>query len=514
MANKVYQHPPPEEYSPQGRLLEVEIPSSPATELNIMTQGDLDRLWKTCSFPLGVWMRLPRKGETILSAGAGDVAFYEASFATGLRVRDQSRDGSTSRRDRERIFSGGPPTMPRDGRRDFSSSWEMTMSSIRAFLARKGLYEFRGKQCNKVPVLSEIEGERFHWVFEKIGEGGRFKIPVVLDSRTFHKYFASSRVEMSSSRGSTAEGEIRVEAEDDIRGGAVAFVGDASESSHSKDVSSPAVPSRAMPKRIKLSLLAKAMAEKITSSSKGVVISEVSKIPSKKRALDEGSKGKQIAPLPEAKKNKTEGGAHVIPARPLIPKEGSSTKSILGEALGPHAFVMASAATAEKILAKVILPANKEKVEKFTFDQGVILDSSLAFCSRNFAESVNNHCALAESFELKMVRAQNRAIKLEGALAKVNTREAKASKEVKARDKKVTRLQLQVAELEKTQNLTKGRIIAAFKESEDFQEAVVGLASSYFSDGFYFCKKQLAHQYPKLGIDFEDIEMDHNSSPK
>ncbi|GFZ02200.1 hypothetical protein Acr_15g0008090, partial [Actinidia rufa] len=53
------------------------------------------------------------------------------------------------------------------------------------------------------------------------------------------------------------------------------------------------------------------------------------------------------------------------------------------------------------------------------------------------------------------------------------------------------------------------RIIAAFKESDDFLEAVRGSASSYFSDGFDFCKRQLAHQYPDLGVDLEDVEMDH-----
>ncbi|GFZ12476.1 tetratricopeptide repeat (TPR)-like superfamily protein [Actinidia rufa] len=123
----------------------------------------------------------------------------------------------------------------------------------------------------------------------------------------------------------------------------------------------------------------------------------------------------------------------------------------------------------------------REKVDKLTFDQvvtkfihalgqGVILGSSLAVRSRDFAESALNQKAVAESAEMEMVRAQNRAIELEGALAE---------------------------------------IIAAFKESDDFLEAVRGSASSYFGDGFDFCKRQLAHQYPDLGVDLEDVEMDH-----
>ena len=58
----------------------------------------------------------------------------------------------------------------------------------------------------------------------------------------------------------------------------------------------------------------------------------------------------------------------MVPVRLPIPREGSAAKSVPSEALGPHTSVMTSAATAEKILAGVILPANKEKVEKLTFD--------------------------------------------------------------------------------------------------------------------------------------------------
>ena len=51
---------------------------------------------------------------------------------------------------------------------------------------------------------------------------------------------------------------------------------------------------------------------------------------------------------------------------PLAPREGTSTKP--GDALGTRASVMASASVVEKILAEVILPADKEKVEKLSLD--------------------------------------------------------------------------------------------------------------------------------------------------
>ena len=49
-----------------------------------MTLEELNSLRETYSFPLEVRVRLPKEGETIVSARPGEVAFYEAAFSTGL----------------------------------------------------------------------------------------------------------------------------------------------------------------------------------------------------------------------------------------------------------------------------------------------------------------------------------------------------------------------------------------------------------------------------------------------
>ncbi|GFY80874.1 hypothetical protein Acr_01g0006830 [Actinidia rufa] len=472
MADEVNQHPLPlEESSSQERLHEIEVPSSSAT--------DLDRPRETCSFPLGIWMRIPGNGKTVLFASDGKGLGSESGW-----LYFKARPGKN-------ILKGPPNNVKGWKKRFFFISrddWEFHLS-----IPHKGgvvrvpmSWGTPGKRCNKVPALSETEDEIFHRVFEKIGEGGHFKIPVVLDSRTFHKYFA----EMSSSGGnSTAEGDIGGKAEGDIGGRAVASAGNTRIIGKEMTRILPHVPdltllrwlggkvrdpslgpapnnsSSSFDFRIKLSHLTKVVAEKnATSSSKGVMIFEASETASKKRALDDGSKGKQVAPLSEAKKIKACSGTHMVLAWPPIPGEGSATKSVPGEAIGPHASVMSSTATAEKLLVRVILPTDKEKVEKFTFDQG--------------------------------------------ALTKVSAKGKKDAEEVEAKNKEVERLEARVTKLEKSQNLAKGRIIAAFKESDDFQEAVIGSVSSYFGDGFNFCKRQLAHHYPNLSIDLEDIEMD------
>ncbi|GFY88644.1 hypothetical protein Acr_06g0005840 [Actinidia rufa] len=224
-----------------------------------------------------------------------------------------------------------------------------------------------------------------------------------------------------------------------------------------------------MSKRLKLSDLTKVVAQKAaTSASKGVVISKGSETTSGKRALDDGSKGKQVAQPPESKKAKIDTGASGAPARPPIASgEGSSIRWTLGEALGPQASVMPSAATAEK-----------------NSGWGVILGSSLAVRSRDFAESTLNQKVVAESTEMEMVRAQNRAIELEGALVEEKAKGKKLAEDADARSKVIAKLEARISELERA-------------------------TSSYFGDGFDFCKRQLAHQYPDLGVDLEDVEMDH-----
>ena len=51
-----------------------------------MTQGELDHLRESCSFPSEIQIRLPEADETIASTRLGEVAFYEAAFQASLRL--------------------------------------------------------------------------------------------------------------------------------------------------------------------------------------------------------------------------------------------------------------------------------------------------------------------------------------------------------------------------------------------------------------------------------------------
>ena len=55
-------------------------------ETNIMSYRELDHLRESCCFPAGVQVRLPKVGETVMSARPSEVAFYEVAFSAGLRL--------------------------------------------------------------------------------------------------------------------------------------------------------------------------------------------------------------------------------------------------------------------------------------------------------------------------------------------------------------------------------------------------------------------------------------------
>ncbi|GFY90892.1 hypothetical protein Acr_07g0010880 [Actinidia rufa] len=63
----------------------------------------------------------------------------------------------------------------------------------------------RGKCCNKLPILTDVEDRRLKRVFKKLGLGGYFKVPVVFSSKMFEKCFALNRKGMASNSGDNSE---------------------------------------------------------------------------------------------------------------------------------------------------------------------------------------------------------------------------------------------------------------------------------------------------------------------
>ncbi|GFY95452.1 hypothetical protein Acr_10g0008370 [Actinidia rufa] len=503
--------------------------SSLTKEGNVMTQAELDKLGYTYSFPSGIRLRIPGDGETILSARQGEVAFYEAAFLTGLRLplhptireilihykicpaqlspnawrsvicslviwRHFKRHMSCDEfrclyslsplpdsgwyyfkaRPEKNLLRGSPSNVKGWKTRFFFASgdeWEFPSGTAASDTIRvPRSWGTPGKSCNKLPTLSEVDVKRTETVLGKIEPRGYFEVSKVLGSRTFQKHFAAGCTALSTSGGdNTASGEEAMSA-----GG-------------------------------------KAKAEKATKTAKpptkGVVIRE-----KRTRGGDllieigeqDSSKGKETVPPPPPKRFKSN---RAISARGRAAEAGTSSP---GGNMGSES--MSDASVARRLLTGVIPASDKKEVDQLSenelvaksfhaLGQVVVFASSLALRSQEHLHDMDFHMARADSAELELVKAQNRALKAENKLAELNEERSKPGNEVD--DLKAT-----VAEL--TNKLAKANELAIedFKASGQFQAAVTDSTASYFSEGFEFCKRQLIHQFPNLGVDVANMAMD------
>ena len=86
--------------------------------------------------------------------------------------------------------------------------------------------------------------------------------------------------------------------------------------------------------------------------------------------------------------------------------------------------------------------------------------------------------------------------------------------ELKEKSETVARLEAEVAGMKKNEAISQNRIIEEFKSFENYQEEVENAVSKYFSKSFDFCKRQLAHHHPNLGIDLDGMGMDYDMFEK
>ncbi|PSS08094.1 UBX domain-containing protein [Actinidia chinensis var. chinensis] len=561
------EYPPRDEPSDHGRSGEIDNRTRSKREFNIMTQGDLDRLIESYSFLLGIQAKIPEEGETILFNHLGELAFYKAAFHAGLRLPIhptikrilnfynicpiqlspnawqsvacvlvvwpyykvalcfgdsgwlyfKARSGRT--------MVKGSPSNVKGWKRSSSSYWGTTKNFLRAYLGEEGVprvprsWNTPRKCCNELPILTDLEDWRSRRVFRKLRLRGFFKVSVVLNSKTFERCFALNRERMVSSGGDNAEDKSADGIDDvaeyigtirrrerrvlprlldqvllSILGAKIhpSFLywepGSSSSSSSSRAMSESWLPSElrsddtifilihvclpfscfyvgvcfvGMSKRISLKNLDQKVKESKGASSsakpipiaKGVVIREkhprdevLDILPSKT-----GSKGKESMPPFETKKKATSVMTPSVKmsekvTRLVVPGEGILANP--GTILGPKASVLGSPSMDEKILGGVIPPTNKEKVDKPTLDQAVSLDG-------------------------EMFRAEKLTSELEEQLAEVRFREQQAVEELK-------------------------------------KEIVKAATSKYFSEGFDFCKRQIARHHPDLGLDLEGMGLDHD----
>ncbi|GFY80994.1 hypothetical protein Acr_01g0008030 [Actinidia rufa] len=452
-------------------------------EGNVMTQAELDKLGSTYSFPSGIRLRIPGDGETILSARQGEGGVLRSRFSGRLKASHspdyQGNFGSLQdlpcavipqRVAIRHMFAGDLAPLQtsyvliaeqRERVEDkvLLRLGGMSGSSLRA-RPPAILCEFpdlgERQSCNKLPTLSEVDAKRTEEVLGKIDPGGYFEVSKVLGSRTFQKHFATSCTALSTSGGdNTASGE---EGEFITREDSVEYLG----------VIRQAMSARAGAPTFGEKTGGKAKAEKATTAkppTKGIVIREKRTregVPVIEIGEPDSSKGKEAAPPPAPKRFKSNRGA--INARRPAAWAGTSSP---GGDVGSES--MSDASVARRLLTGVIPASDKEEVDRLS-ENDLVAKSFHALGQRN-------------------------------KLAELSEDGSKPGNEVD--DLKAT-----VAEL--TNKLAKAKELAIedFKASGEFKAAVTDSAATYFSEGFEFCKRQLLHQFPNLGIDVANMAMD------
>ncbi|GFY95674.1 hypothetical protein Acr_10g0010590 [Actinidia rufa] len=452
-----------------------------------MTLEELNCLRETYSFPLGVRVRLPEEGETIVSACPGEVAFYEAAFPAGLRFpihstirlilqfynicraqlvpnawRTSLALWRCGRRGIRRPCSEDTPATSRGGRAN-SSSLQATSGSFPKMQLGKAPHGFRGHEEFQIITViirpgsmatSQNFSRRF---FKSVEKSGHFSVPVLLESRSFHRVFVSP--------GSMASGTT---GEERPRGGALSSSGDT-----------------AMSKRISF----KKLGEKLKKSKNGSSSGTPAPVKGVGKGVDRELKGKKKA-------TSSSNAPTTLATASSHPREGTSAN--LSTVLGPTASILGSPSVAEKLLWGVIPSTDKEKVDKLTLDQmatklfhmigqALVLGSFLAVRSREAGEHPSLQEGRAASMESEQTNDE---------LAKIKSgRDSFADK--------FERSGVLVVELKEALNKAKEFTVEEFKSSSEFLVAVEDSASKYFGEGFEFYKVQLRQHHPNLAIDLE-----------
>ncbi|GFY83220.1 hypothetical protein Acr_02g0014600 [Actinidia rufa] len=432
-------------------------------ETNVMSQADLDKLQEKYSFPPRIQLRIPGEGETVLSVRQGEVAFYEAAFLAGLRLPIHPTIRKILNHYkiclaqlfpnawRSVIYSLAPEKNLLWGSPSNMKGWKKSF-----------FFRFRGR----VGVLSE----HACWRWDSMGKSCN-KLPALtkVEAKRMEEvlckvdpggYFDVLKVLGSRNFNKHfAVGcmEISSSGGDNITSSDEGeFRGSSREDSVEYlgairgDIGR--IARRAFPDIPDKTLLRVVIQEK--RPREGIHAAE-------KGGLD-SSKGKEAMPPPPPKRFKS--NKRAINTTLRTSTAGTSSP---GDDLGSGASMMSDALV----------------------------------------------MARADSAELELVKAQNRALKAENRLAEMSEQGAKSAIDIGKPDV-VANLEAEVAEL--TSKLTKAKELAIeeFKSSEDFKVAVTDSVATYFSEGFEFYKRQLLHQFPHLGIDVANMEMDPGFAEK
>ncbi|GFY93881.1 hypothetical protein Acr_09g0003270 [Actinidia rufa] len=448
----------------------VTIHPSVEEKTNIMTLEELNALRDTYSFPSGVQIRLPDEGETITSTHPGEAR-------------------------NKKVLLGGYPSNVKGWKSKFffvsGDEWEIPEKKSRKGAARvPRTWGIPDKHCNNPPRLFDDEMKVFEEIFQLVEESGRFSVPVLLDSKSFRRVFASPGSRASRTAGDHLPSGEALSSSSDVElrrllphipdltllrwmGGKVLdpildnYLNVPSSNPSSESCSDSSQP---------VELESDAMSKRVSFKKIGKKLGKAAARPAKKSKADDGSKGKGVVIGPEGKKKASSSSKASAAPTVILSRPGEETSAHLGAVPGPTPSILGSPSFAERLLRGVIPPADKEKVDKLTLDQTA---------TKLF--HVIGHEGRVASMETEVARLQKLAADFEQQLDESRAREQQALEE-----------------------LAKESAVEEFKSSSEFMVAVEDAASKYFGEGFDFCKVQLRRHHPDLAIDLEGTVVDQD----
>ncbi|GFY92743.1 hypothetical protein Acr_08g0011390 [Actinidia rufa] len=467
-------------------------------EVNIMTQGDLDKLREKCSFPPGIQLRIPGEGETIQSSRPGEVVFYEASFPAGLRfpihpitkrILNHYKICSTHSPNAWRsivyslviwryykchmscdefrcLYSLIP--LPNSGwyyfkARPDKNLLRVSLSNVKGWKKRFSFasgdeWEFfpsmpsgegiprvprswrvPEKHYNKLLALIENEAKRTAEVLEKIEPGGYFEVALREFQDPFSNLFPSGLSSRSDSKSkSLSDSGVSLKLRSD-----------------------------AMSSQISLSMLTKKAREK--------------KVATKDRssaAMSQSDLGMTPTILPQRRLKSFHFAGRQLGSRGFDDIECSCGLEDIERSDPFRRQGKGRPIYTDELVTKSF----------HALGQAVVLIFALALWSQDHQDDYHFQLARADSAELEM--------------------SMKTKSELKEKFEAMARLEAEMAEL--TGKLTRAKKLAIeeFKSSDNFKDAVTDFAATYFGEDFEFCKRQLLYHHPNLGVNLASMEMD------
>ncbi|GFZ03469.1 hypothetical protein Acr_16g0000930 [Actinidia rufa] len=390
-------------------------------------------------------------GEAVSDAGVLGAAYHSRCPILGMSMR-------TTRHYRVRIdgmMIGEDILVTSRGGRNSSSFQETTRSSP---MDNLGSLEFRARQCNSAPSLTEAKKEGLDLVTKTLELREFYSVKNILRSKVFLKCFVLAPQQMASSGGDNVEEK---------------------NTSDAPHVTADEARSAKMDLK-KLARLAKAKGD---SKMKDLPLNQGERGPNWLEVVKEGPRWNRTSR--EATPYRVDG------------EEGTSVN--LRAVTGLEVSVVKSSAVAEKLVQAFIPPTNKKMLEKMELDEVVTqLYNAFSKGDKRRDGDPRSHCLIHQGRDdpSSMDDLENRVAELEAnkehskaALLALQKEVARLKKYKEDSNVTTKKLEKEVAKLKRRENLTKTLSINEFKASKEYKETIEEEASSYFSEGFDQYKK-------------------------